>query len=144
MRVMIDTCIIVDGIHGREPFCQDASDIFTLAGVGKFDGFATAKSLADIYYLTHKALHSNEKTRKVIGNLLKILYIVDTTAVDCQNALISDTSDFEDAIMIETAQREKMDCIVTRNTIDYKRSRIPVYSPKEFLALVGRINSAMV
>lgn len=137
MRVMLDTCVILDGLHRRSPFCSDTADIFCLAGAERFEGFVSAKAVADIYYISHKELHDNKQARKLVDGLIQVIDIVDTTAVDCQNALISDASDFEDAIMIETAQREKMDCIVTRNTIDYKRSRIPIYTPKEFLALMG-------
>ena len=35
--------------------------------------------------------------------------------------------------MIETATRAQVDCIVTRNTKDYSRSSVPVYTPDEFL-----------
>ena len=41
-----------------------------------------------------------------------------------------------DAVMIETAIREQMDCIVTRNLSDYAKSPIPVYTPNAFLALL--------
>ena len=35
--------------------------------------------------------------------------------------------------MIETAQRSRMDCIITRNTKDYAKASLPVYTPDEFL-----------
>lgn len=47
--------------------------------------------------------------------------------------LSSNVSDFEDAIMIETGIRCKVDCIVTRNTKDYSKSQLSVYTPAEFL-----------
>ena len=45
-------------------------------------------------------------------------------------------NDKEDAVMIETAVRSGMDCIITRNTKDYARSVIPVYTPKQFVRLL--------
>ena len=45
-------------------------------------------------------------------------------------------TDFEDAVMVETALRSKMDCIVTRNIKDYEKANIPVYEPADFLALL--------
>ena len=50
-----------------------------------------------------------------------------------QFALSSETTDFEDAVMIETAIRSKVDCIVTRNTKDYLKSPVPVYTPDDFM-----------
>ncbi|MCI9490534.1 MAG: PIN domain-containing protein, partial [Dorea sp.] len=37
-----------------------------------------------------------------------------------------------DAVMTESAIREEMDCIVTRNLGDYKKAALPVYSPEVF------------
>jgi hypothetical protein len=46
-------------------------------------------------------------------------------------------NDYEDAIMIETALRTGMDCIVTRNTADFASSVVPVLSPGDFLKLIS-------
>ena len=62
--------------------------------------------------------------------------MADTSASDIFHALASETSDFEDAVMIETALRFHADCIVTRNIKDYKKSPVPIYSPEEFLRLL--------
>lgn len=58
-------------------------------------------------------------------------------AADCINAVDSCISDYEDAIMAESAARSGMDCIVTRNVSDYSLSKVPVYTPQEFLAALG-------
>ena len=50
----------------------------------------------------------------------------------------SEMTDFEDAVMVETALRCGMDCIVTRNVKDYVKSMIEVYQPAEFLGLFIR------
>lgn len=42
--------------------------------------------------------------------------------------------------MIETAVRYKVDCMVTRNTKDYSKSSIHVYTPDEFLKLLVNTN----
>ena len=47
----------------------------------------------------------------------------------------SNCPDFEDAIMIETAARTEVDCIVTRN-LNYKSSPVPAYSPSAFVKLL--------
>ena len=136
MKVMIDTCIVVDALQKRESFFPEAESIFLLCANLKFDGFLSAKAITDIYYLTHQQTHSNEKTRKIIRTLCNLFHLLDTTSLDIQKAISSEVSDFEDAVRIETAMRSKLDCIVTRNTSDYKKSVIPVYTPSEFIKLV--------
>ena len=53
--------------------------------------------------------------------------------MDCRRAIPSKISDYEDAVMIETALRTETDCIVTRNIRDYSKAEIPVYTPSEFI-----------
>ena len=56
--------------------------------------------------------------------------------MDIRKAISAEVSDFEDAVMIETAVRSGADCIVTRNTKDYSKAPIPVYAPEAFIELL--------
>lgn len=136
MRVLIDTCIIIDALQNREPFAENAQQIFLLAANRKFTGYVTAKSVTDIYYLLHRCTHNDKETRNMLNKLLIIFGIMDTAGEDCRHALISDVSDYEDAVMIETAKRSDADCIVTRNTKDYVHADITVYTPDEFISKI--------
>jgi len=136
MRVLIDTCIIIDAIQSREPFKDDAQKIFLHVANRTFDGFITAKSVADIYYLTHRHTHCDEDTRKVLSKLFTLFGILDTTGLDCRKAISSEMSDYEDAIMVETAINNDIDCIVTRNTKDYSKASIAIHAPDEFLKII--------
>ena len=101
----------------------------------RFDGFITAKSLTDIYCLTRRFTHDDAKARKVLSTLLIPLDLLDTAGLNCRKAISSDISDYEDAVMIETAIRTGMDAIVTRNARDYARSTVPVCTPAELLTM---------
>ncbi|MBO5731757.1 MAG: hypothetical protein J6R67_11200 [Treponema sp.] len=57
------------------------------------------------------------------------------TAIDCIKAVSSPMKDYEDAVMSETASRNALDYIITRNVKDYSQSKIPVYMPENFLHL---------
>nr|MCR5089854.1 PIN domain-containing protein [Oscillospiraceae bacterium] len=52
---------------------------------------------------------------------------------DCRRALTSDISDYEDAVMVEAAERAGIDGIVTRNLKDYAPALMSVYSPAQFV-----------
>lgn len=136
MRALIDTCIIIDALQSREPFAENAQQIFLLAANRKFTGYVTAKSVTDIYYLMHRCTHNDKETRTILNKLLILFGIMDTTGEDCLHALISNVSDYEDAVMIETAKRSDADCIVTRNTKDYVYADITVYTPDEFISKI--------
>lgn len=136
MRALIDTCIIIDALQSRVPFAEDAQKIFILAANKQFEGYLTAKSSTDIYYLTHRCTHNDAETRKILSKLYVLFHLLDTTSLDCRKAISSEINDYEDAIMTETAIRSEMDCIVTRNMKDYEKASIKVYQPADFLDLL--------
>ena len=140
MKDVIDTCVIVDALQDRAPFGEAAKSIFLFCANRQCEGLLTAKAITDIYYLAHRQTHNDKTTREVITKLCTIFGLLDTTVLDIRKAILSETSDFEDAVMIETTVRYKMDCIVTRNTKDYSKSSIHVYTPDEFIKLLVSTN----
>lgn len=72
-----------------------------------------------------------------VQSLLDLVGMLDSLGADVRLALLAECADFEDAVMIETAKRSGMDCIVTRNTRHYTGASIPVYEPAEFLRLLA-------
>lgn len=138
MRALIDTCVIIDALQSRPGFAENAQQIFLLAANRKFTGYVSAKSVTDIYYIMHRHFHDDKQTRNVLNKLLIIFGVMDTAGEDCRQALLSKVSDFEDAVMVETAKHFDADCIVTRNTKDYDKADIAVYTPEEFIQLVRK------
>ena len=129
MKALIDTCIIIDVLCGREPFCADGQKIFLAVAAHRAEGYLSAKEITDMYYLVHKSTHSDAETRRILRTLLQLFSILDTAAIDCRTALDSEMTDFEDAVMVASAERTGMDCIVTRNIRDYAGLSLPVYTP---------------
>jgi predicted nucleic acid-binding protein len=137
MRAVIDTCVVVDVLQSRMPFCKDAQTVFLLCANRQYEGFLTAKAVTDIYYLTHRQTHSDKTAREILTKLCALFGLLDTAALDIRRAISAEVSDFEDAVMIETAFRSGIDCIVTRNTKDYSKAPIPVYPPERFAELLS-------
>ena len=136
MRALIDTCIVIDALQARKPFAEDAQQIFLAVANKRVMGFLTAKSAADIYYITHRHTHSDRDTRKVLSTLFHLFELLDTAGMDCRRSISSQLTDYEDAMMSETALRCGVDCIVTRNLRDYEKSPVQVYAPSAFLAVI--------
>lgn len=138
MRALVDTCVIVDALQSRAPFAEVAQKIFLSSANMQFEGYITAKSVTDIYYLTHRLTHSDEQTRNILSKLFTLFKLLDTTSLDCRKAISSEINDYEDAIMVETAIRSGMDCIVTRNAKDYIKASVKVYEPDVFLGILEK------
>ena len=84
-----------------------------------------------LYWLSDKA------TRDVLTKLCALFGLLDTTALDIRKAISAEISDFEDAVMVETAVHSGVDCIVTRNTKDYAKAQIAVCTPEEFIQQIN-------
>lgn len=135
MKVLVDTCVVVDVLQDREPFSADARKLLLAVANKRCEGLLTAKASTDIYYLTHKYTHSDKECRRVLSTLFGLFELLDTTGLDCRKAVSSEVSDFEDAVMVESAVRAEVDCIVTRNLKDFEKSPVPIYTPSGFLSL---------
>ena len=136
MKVLIDTCVVIDFLQKREPFAQAAKQILQAAATEKFVGCITAKAATDIYYLIRRSTQSEKESRRKLTQLLSLIGLLDTCVEDVLHAISSVVSDFEDAVMVETAIRLGISCIVTRNIKDYKNAKVPVYDPEEFLKIL--------
>lgn len=140
MKVLLDTNVVLDVLQGRQPWAKDGQQIFYAVANNQIIGCITAKQAADIHFFSRKQFTGEEnvdaKARSVLARLFALFELIDTLAVDCQNAIAINNGDFEDAIMIATAQRSHLDGIITRNPDHFAVSSIPVYSPAEFVTLI--------
>lgn len=135
MKVLFDTCVMIDILQNRIPFSTAAIQLHHFVAANNMTGILTAKSMTDIFYVIRKAI-GDEACRGAMNVLCQLYGIADTTAEDIKNALNSGSRDFEDAVMMKTASRVGVDYIVTRNVKDYTRSAVPVITPSDLVPLV--------
>ena len=142
MRVLLDTNIIIDVLQNREPWCVSGKEIFLSVARKEYSGCITAKESADIHFFAKKQFKGEEnvdyKARQILIKLFSLFEVLDTTEEDCKNALSFPNNDYEDAIMIETALRSGVECIITRNTEHFSESPVKVYTPEEFVEVMGK------
>lgn len=137
MKILLDTNIILDVLQQKEPWCNAGKEIFLSVAVKQYEGFITAKQAADIHFFARRQFrgedHADEKARRILSGLFALFGIIDTLGEDCKSALTFPNNDYEDAILIASAERTHMDCIITRNPVHYKSSPVRILQPEEFL-----------
>ena len=140
MRILVDTNVIVDVLQKREPWFEAGSEIFIASAEERITGCITSKQACDIHFFARKIFKGqenvDEKARDIISRLFTVFEVIDTLGVDCKEALVMENGDYEDAVMIASAVRSGIDCIVTRNPDHFRGSTIKVYSPDEFVRLL--------
>lgn len=131
--VLIDSDVILDLFFDREPFADHASEVFALCENGEIKGFTTPVIISNVYYLLSKIA----KHEVVIEKLKQLLSIIDVIEINKEvifEALNSKFKDFEDALQNYAAENsEHVKIILARNTKDYQKSRLAVFSPEMYL-----------
>ena len=59
MRVLVDTCVIIDALQSRVPFSEAAQKLFIYSANKQFEGYITAKSVAVIDISSSPFLKNN-------------------------------------------------------------------------------------
>ena len=136
MKVYLDTCVIIDYLANRLPFSKDADKIFDLIASNKIFAYVSSTSITDIYYIIKKNLRDEDTTRKLIIDILSLVEIIDTYAYNIKTVFDSNILDFEDALIEELSFQNKLDYIVTRNTKDFRNSRVEIISPAKLLETI--------
>ncbi|MCH7409871.1 PIN domain-containing protein [Belliella sp. DSM 111904] len=132
-KIFVDTNVILDLLQKREGFYKDAQEIFTMADLRKARIFISTLSIATANYLLSKHYNTTE-SRKILSKFKIIVTILPLDNKIIELALASDFKDFEDAIQYHTALEHELKIIITRNKKDFKKSKISVLTPKEFLS----------
>ncbi len=130
-KLFIDTDIILDVLLKRSHY-RAAAVLLSRIEKRECDGFTTPVVFANIHYIVAR----QEGKQKSLQNLRRLRKIISILPIDekiIDEALFSDTADFEDAIQYITAQKHSIDFIVTRNKRDYEASDVPALTAEEFL-----------
>jgi predicted nucleic acid-binding protein len=136
IKVFVDSDIIIDFLIDRQPHAVSSSQLFNLGDSGIIKLYTSTLSINNVHYIIRRVLGTN-RSKEIILELLDLLEVLEVTKTDITSALKSDINDFEDAIQHSVAIKvDKINSIVTRNTKDYKRSKISVFSPDAFLKLI--------
>lgn len=65
MNLLIDSNVILDMVQRREPFCANSKEIIARCIKQEHQGFVSAHSLCDIYYILRKDLSIPQRLKLV-------------------------------------------------------------------------------
>jgi predicted nucleic acid-binding protein len=132
-NLFIDSDVILDLLVQRNDY-ESSAKLFSLIERKTVCGFTTAVVFENVYYIVTR-LENHRKAMQSLKLLRRFLSILPIDEDIIDSALNSEAPDFEDSIQLLTAKRNNMDFIITRNTKDYKFSKIPVLTAAEYLSI---------
>ena len=134
IKLYIDSDIILDLLLKRYDYYNNAAELMTKIDKRKYKGYTTPLVIANIHYIMTKF----GGKKKSINNIRKLRKLISILSIDekiVDEALLSDNTDFEDAIQYITSEKNNIDFIITRNKGDFKNSKLPVLNAEEFLRI---------
>ena len=131
MKLLIDTNVILDVLADREPFAEESAAIWKYCETGKYEGYISTLTFANLIYIMRKQLKHNDISR-CLASLRLIFRFASLSEKDLVRAVALRWDDYEDAIQYATAERISADCIVTRNSGDFRKGSIRTVTPYEF------------
>jgi predicted nucleic acid-binding protein len=132
IKLFVDSDIILDLLAEREPHYIHAARLFTLINQNKIIAYTSPLIFANLHYLLKKQT-TNSVALKSLRKLKTLINILPIDERVIEQSLNSEFNDFEDAIQYYTAVNNGITLIITRNKIDYRRSKIDVLTAEEFL-----------
>ena len=134
-KLFFDTDVILDISIAREMDIKDSVKLINLVEMGLYKGYTSSVIFTNIHYIQSKLI-GREVSINFLKKLRLLLSVLNVDDLIIHKALESEFGDFEDAIQYFTAMENNIDCIITRNIKDYKKSVIPVYTPTELLKIL--------
>ena len=132
-KILVDTNIVIDLLSRRQNFYDEAASLFSLADKKKVKISVLSLTIANTNYLLLKEKKPNEAK----SILRKLRLIVDILPLDDKiiTLALNDDSftDFEDGLQYFSAIESNQDMIITRNLKDFKKSKLPVMTARQFI-----------
>jgi len=135
-KLFVDTNIVIDLLSRREPFFEEAAELFSLADKKQVELSVSSLTIANTSYTLLRQMDS-VKAKSVLRKLRLILKVLPLDDKIIGLALNDDTfSDFEDGLQYFTAIEYEQELIITRNFKDFKKSKLPTMTAKQFIETI--------
>ena len=132
-NLFIDTNIVIDLLSKREPFYKEAASLFSFADKKVIKLSVSSLTIANTSYALLRQISSKE-AKSVLRKLRLIVEVLSLDDKVVGLALNDDSfSDFEDGIQHFAAIENNQEIIITRNLKDFKNSKLPTMTARQFL-----------
>lgn len=137
MKAFLDTNVLLDFMCQREPFYNDAYNLFRKAAKHEIDVVVSALTIVNVRYIAPKYGYSADQVNVAINNLLSLVSVSPINEDIVVKAFSSADKDKEDTIQYLSANSVKCDFIITRDPKGFTNSIVPTLSPSAFLSQYG-------
>ncbi len=135
MNLLLDTCVLIDFLGGKDPFFQDAQRIMAAGYFRDVRLWVAGQSLRDAFYVLSKYQNPITVQRSLV-KASQALSIVSLSDQDFINAARLEWDDYEDCLIALCAQKANAEYIITRDEKGFARSLVPIMTPAGWLTMM--------
>ena len=135
MKILFDMNIILDVLLLRKPYYTSATFLLSEVEQGNIEGYLCPTTITTIGCLVSKVKGANQ-AKRLIKNLLNIFNLTELSKSVFETACSHKISDFDDAVLHESARLSNIEGIVTRNIKDFKFASLKVFDPEELIGII--------
>ncbi len=133
-RILVDTNIVIDLLAQRKEFYDETSELFSLSDRKEINLTISSLTFANTNYILSKQ-KSPKQAREILRKFKVLVEILNLNDKIIELALSDELfPDFEDGLQYYSAIENNIDMILTRNKKDFKNSKIPVLTAREYLS----------
>lgn len=136
MDVLIDTNVVLDYMAKRQPHFEQSKTVIDLCVEGEINGCIAAHSITNLFFILRNDMSVSERKIRLL-KLCDMFTVVSLDSSKIVSALTNNSfDDFEDCLQDECAIEFEAKYVITRNTNDFKNSKIKAIEPSEFLKML--------
>ncbi|GHU76707.1 twitching motility protein PilT [Spirochaetia bacterium] len=132
--VLVDLNVILDYLEQRDGY-ETAAIIIKECFLKRIKGYVCAHEITTLSYFLSKNKMKKRTMVKIISGILKIFEVIEVNGEILNDALYSAITDYEDAVIEQSAKRMKIDYIITKNMKDFVKGEVKSLRPEEYLAI---------
>lgn len=137
--MVVDINVWLDVLLARQDFLAESAQILDLGARNKAELLIPAHTLPTIAYVIGRNLKGVSAGKKaetiesIITRCLSLSTLMPCNKQIVESALRLKMNDFEDALVLASAENFAADYIITRNTKDFIADYVPALTPRDFL-----------
>ena len=132
-KIFLDTNFLLDYLV-RPEYSEAASQVLRKGAHKGFKFVVSFLTVANFAYINRKMPVGLRN--KMIEGIVESFEVASNTSIQLSAAAQMNVSDYEDAVQYLTAVSSECEAIITRNAKDFTFSKLPIYSPTEFLKIM--------
>ncbi len=142
-KLLLDTNVVIDYLHEREPFYEKVRLLMIGGRVGEFELWISSSQVTDLVYILSNGGRISEMATVMdqLRGLRTFVSVFAASEREVDLMLAASWRDPEDYLLYEMALALRADALITRNQSDFPQGLIPVMDCNEFFQWMKRERS---